>query len=114
MLECFSDNLGKYLAPSEYLSLDETLHLMHHQITFRQYNTKRSNHYGLLLNALNNAHYPYKYKSILYASKPDSGNGPFGINSTIDYVKNLDTKTNGQKICMMDISQLITYIIVSH
>ena len=39
--ESFNDNLGKYLVPSGYESLDETLYTMRHQIAFRQYNPKK-------------------------------------------------------------------------
>ena len=71
--ESFSDNLGKYLLPSEYESLDETFYPMRHQIAFHQYNPKKPYHYGILFKPLNDACYPYTYKSVPYASKPKSG-----------------------------------------
>ena len=46
--ESFNDNLGKCLTPREYESFDETLYPMRHQIAFRQYNSKKPHHYGIL------------------------------------------------------------------
>ena len=65
--QSFNDNLGKYLSPSEYESLDEALYPMRHQIAFRQYNAKKPHHYGTLFMSLNDARYPYTYKSVPYA-----------------------------------------------
>ena len=67
--ERFDDNLGKYLTPSEYLSLDETLYLMLYQIVFRQYNPKNLHHYELLFKSLNDVYYPYTYKSIFLKAR---------------------------------------------
>ena len=36
--ELFNYNFTKYVAPSEFLTIDETLHSMRHQTMFRQYN----------------------------------------------------------------------------
>ena len=93
----FNDNFGKYLVPSEYESLDETLYPMRHQIVFRQYNPKQPYHYGILFKSLNDTRYPYTYKSVPYASKPKSGQRPYYIKSTIDYVKYVVTKTEEQQ-----------------
>ena len=57
--ELFNSNLGKYVAPSEYLTIDETLYPMRHQIAFRQYNPNKPNKYGVLLKSWNNAHFPH-------------------------------------------------------
>ena len=38
LFEGFNKNCSKFLYPSEFLSLDETLYLMWHQIAFQQYN----------------------------------------------------------------------------
>ena len=95
--ESFNDNLRKYLPPSEYELLDETLYPMCHQIVFRQYNPKKPHHYGILFKCLNDARYPYTYKPVPYASKPKSGQGPYYIKSIIDYVKYLVTKTEEQQ-----------------
>jgi len=43
----FNERMKNVLVPSEYLSIDETLHSMRHQIRFRQYK------YGLLYKSLN-------------------------------------------------------------
>ena len=46
--EIFNDNLGKYLASSEYEPFDETLYLMHYQMVFHQYNPQKTHHYRTL------------------------------------------------------------------
>ena len=91
--EFFKSNLTKYDAPSEYLTIDETLYPMRHQIAFRQYNPNKPHKYGLLWKSLNDARYPYTYKAVPYAAKPVAGDGPYYINATIDYVKYLVTET---------------------
>ena len=74
--ELYNTNLGKYVAASEYLTIDETLYPMRHQIAFRQYNPSKPHRYGLLWKSLNDARYPYTYKSIPYAAKPVSDIAP--------------------------------------
>ena len=91
--ELFNSNLGKYVAPSEYLTIDETLYPMRHQIAFRQYNPNMPHKYGVLLKPLNDARFPYTYKALPYAAKPTAGDGPFYISSTADYIKNLVIRT---------------------
>ena len=87
------------MAPSEYLSIDETLYLMRQQIAFRQYNPNKPRRYGLLLKSLNDARFPYTYKAVPYAAKPKAGDGPYYLKSTIDYIKYLVTKVEaGQPI----------------
>ena len=48
--EIFNSNLSKHFAPSEYLSIHETLNPIRRQIVFHQYNPNKPNCYGLLLN----------------------------------------------------------------
>ena len=43
--ELFNKNLGKYIAPCEYLTIDETLYSMRHHIAFRQYNPNKLHKY---------------------------------------------------------------------
>ena len=87
------------MAPSEYLSIDETLYLMRQQIAFRQYNPNKPRRYGLLLKLLNDARFPYTYKAVPYAAKPKAGDGLYYLKSTIDYIKYLVTKVEaGQPI----------------
>ena len=89
---------GAYCKVSgEYESLDETLYPTCHQIAFRQYNPKEPHHYRILFKTLNDARYPYTYKSVPYASKPKSGQGPYYVKSVIDYAKYLVTKTEEQQ-----------------
>ena len=57
--ELFSSNLSKYVASSEYLTIDETLYPMRHQIVFRQYNPNNPHKYDVLLKSLKNARFPY-------------------------------------------------------
>ena len=59
--ELFSSNLNKYAAPSEYLSIDETLYPMRHQIQFHQYNPKKPHRYVLLGKSLNDTRFSYTY-----------------------------------------------------
>ena len=85
----FNSNLGKHVASKEYLTIDETLYPMRHQIVFRQYNPNKPHKYGALLKLLSNAHFLYTYKALPYAAKPIASDGPFCISSTADCIKNL-------------------------
>ena len=93
LFELFNDNLSKFLVPSAFLSIDETLYPMRHQIAFRQYNPNKPHHYGLLFKSLNDATKPFTYKSVAYAGKPEAGTGPYYLEQTLDYVKYLVRKT---------------------
>ena len=95
--EIFNSNLSKYVSPSEYLSIDETLYLMRQQIAFRQYNHNKPHRYGLLLKPLNDARIPYIYKAVLYAAKPKAGHGPYYLQSSIDYIKYLVTEVEADQ-----------------
>ena len=57
--EGFNLNCVKHVIPSEYLSLDETLYPMRHQIGMKQYNPNKLAKYGLLFKSLNDARFPY-------------------------------------------------------
>ena len=85
----FNSNCAKYLVPSEYLAIDETLYPMHHQIAFRQYNPNKPAKYGLLFKSINDARFPYTYQSTIYSGKPEQGNGPHYIEGTENHVKYL-------------------------
>ena len=89
----FNANLSKPLWPSAYLSIDETLYPMRHQIALRQFNPKKPHKYGLLFKSLNDARFPYTYKAVPYAGKPTEGTGLFHLESTLDYVKYLVLET---------------------
>ena len=84
-----NSNLGKYVAPSEYLTIDEIFYPIRHQIAFRQYSPTKPHKYGVLLKSLNDARFLYTYKALPYAAKPKPGDEPFYISSTADYIKNL-------------------------
>ena len=94
--ELLNSKLGKYVAPSEYLTIDETLYPMRHQIAFRQYNPNKPHKHSVLLKSLNDARFPYTDKALPYAAKPTAGDGPFYISSTADYIKNLVIRTKEQ------------------
>ena len=83
----FNSNCAKYLVPSEYLAIDETLYPMRHQIAFRQYNPNKPAKYGLLFKSINDARFPYTYQSTIYSDKPEQGNGPHYIEGTENHVK---------------------------
>ena len=69
---------------------------MRHKIAFRQYNPNKSHKYGVLSKSLNEARFPYTFKSVPYAEKQTCGDGPYYLNSTIDYVKYLVSQTKKQ------------------
>ena len=94
--ELFNSDLGKYVAPREYLTIDETFYPMRHQIAFHRYNPNKPRKYGVQLKSLNDARLPYTYKAFPYAAKPTAGDGPIYISSTVDYIKNLVIRTKGQ------------------
>ena len=62
IFEMLNYNTSKYVLPSLYLSIDETLYPMSHQVAFRQYNPLKPHRYGLLLKSLNRASFLYTYK----------------------------------------------------
>ena len=61
--ELLNSNLGKYVASSEYLTTNETLCPVQHQIAFRQCNPNKPHKYGVLLKLLNDARFPNPYKA---------------------------------------------------
>ena len=117
--ELFNSNLDKYVAPSEYLTIDETYPIQH-RIAFCQYNPNKPHKYGVLIKSLNDAHFPCTYKALPYAAKSAAGDGPFYISSTADYIKNLAIRTkeqvrlDGRNIfmdrCTLLLKMLIAYL----
>ena len=77
------------LVQSEYLSIDETLYSMRHQINFRYYNPNKPAKYSLLHKSLNDARFAFTYQVIPYCGRPEDGTGPYYLGSTVDYVKSL-------------------------
>ena len=73
----------------EYLSIDETMYSMRHQINFRQYNSNKAAKYGLLYKSLNHACFAFTYQVIPYCGSPEGGTGPCHLSSTEVYVKSL-------------------------
>ena len=59
IFELFNANCSKYLVPTLYMTIDETLYPMRHQIAFRQYNPNKPHKYGLLCKSLNDASFPF-------------------------------------------------------
>ena len=106
IFEMFNSNTSKYLLPSLYLSIDETLYPMRHQIAFWQYNPSKPHRYGLLLKSLNDASFAYTYNACSYAGKPEKGEGPHYIDSIENYVRYLvnqtanDVELQGRNISM--------------
>ena len=85
----FNEQMKNVLVPSEYLSIDETLYSMRHQINFRQYNPNKPAKYSLLYKSLNDARFAFTYQVIPYCGRPEDGTGPYYLSSTEDYVKSL-------------------------
>ena len=100
----FNDRMKNVLVPSEYLSIDETLYAMRHQIGFRQYNPNKPAKYGLLYKSLNDARFPFTYQIIPYSGKPVDGDGPYYLKATEDYVKNLVESIPGRNLKGRNIS----------
>jgi len=96
IFENFNVNCLKYMVPSEYLTIDESLIPMRNQINFKQYNPMMPAKYGLLFKSLNDARYPYTYNSIVYSGKPVNGPGPFYIDSIENSIKKLVTNTSSK------------------
>ena len=59
LYEFFNSNCSKYHYPSEYLTIDETLYPMRHQIALRQYKPNKPHRYGSLVKSLNDAELPF-------------------------------------------------------
>ena len=93
MFELFNANCSKYLVPTLYMTIDETLYSMHHQIAFRQYNPNKPYNYRLLYKSLNGASFPFTYKTTPYAGKPTNGDGPYYIDCNENYAKYLVNTT---------------------
>ena len=75
--ELFNYNLTKHIAANEFLTIDETLYSLRHQIAFRQYNPNKPHKYGLLWKSLKNSRFPYTYKAIPYGAKLSAVDGPY-------------------------------------
>ena len=78
--EIFNSNLSKHVAPSEYLSTDETLYPMRQQIPPNSIITIC---YIVVV---------CTYKVVPYAAKQKIGDGHYYLKSTIDYIKFLVTE----------------------
>ena len=94
--ELFNKNCLKYVIPSEYLAIDKTLYPMRNQISIKQYNPNKPAKCGLLFKSLNDARFPYTYNSLVYAGKPEQGDGPFYIEGIETYIKTLVEKTGSK------------------
>ena len=93
----YSIPIPKYVALSEYLSIDKTLYPARHQIALCHYNPKKPHCYGLLWKSLNDDRFPYIYKLIPDVVKPQAGDRPHCIKATINYVKYLVQDTKKQQ-----------------
>lgn len=92
----FNYNLTKCIAPSKFLTIDETLYPIKHQITFKQYNPNKPHTNDLLWKSLNNDPFCYTYKAVPYAAKTSARDSPYYINATVYYIKYLITETKRQ------------------
>ena len=70
---------------------------MRRKIAFHQYNLYEQHHYGLLLKSLNDARFSYTHKALPHAAKPKTGDCPYYLKSTIDYIKYLVTEMEGDQ-----------------
>ena len=65
---------------------------MRQQIAYRQYNPNKPHRYRLPFESLDDARFPYTFKAVPYAATPKTGDGPYYLKSTIDYIKYLVTE----------------------
>ena len=82
--------------PSEFLSIDENLYAMKHQIGFRQFNPNKPAKYGLLYKSFNDARLPFTYQVLPYSGKPVDRDGPYYLKATEDNVKMLVESIEGR------------------
>ena len=87
--ELFNENCSRYITPGEFLSIDETLYPMRHQIAFRQYNPDKPAKYGMLFKSLNAAGFPYLHRTIVYSGRPEGEPNEYYNKGTSSYVKAL-------------------------
>ena len=89
----------KPMNPSEYMTLDKTLLASKHQLAFVTYNPRKSAKYGVNFKSVNDARFPYTYRTSVYAGKPQNGAGPFYVQGTDNLVKDLVTSVHNQSNC---------------
>ena len=76
LFEGFNKNCSKFLYPSQFPLLHETLYPMRHQTAFRQYNPNKPHQYGLFVKSLSDKQVPFTYKAAPYSGKSKDGNVP--------------------------------------
>ena len=98
IFEEFNENCGKFLVPDDYLSLDETLHPMRTQISFKQFNPSKPAKYGMLYKSINARRYPFTSSAAVYSGKPKAEptfDYTPGTSQTVRYLmQNLECHTN--------------------
>ena len=99
IFELWNNNLMKPMNPSEYMTLDKTLLASKHQLAFVTYNPRKSAKYGVNFKSVNDARFPYTYRTSVYAGKPQNGAGPFYVQGTDNLVKDLVTSVHNQSNC---------------
>ena len=99
MFELFNTNCSTHAVYDLDMTIDEILYPMRHWIAFKQYNPNKPHNYGLLCKSLNDASFPFTYKTTSYAGKSTNGDGPYYIDCTKNYVKYLVNATE-KDICL--------------
>ena len=89
VFEVFNFEYMSCLVAGDYLSLDETLYPLRTQISFKQYNPNKAAEYGLLLKAINAAHYPYTFITAPYCGKLVRDPGEYYVSGTFEIVKKM-------------------------
>jgi hypothetical protein len=89
IFESFNFECMSCFVPNDYLSLDETLHPMRNQISFKQYNPNKPVKYGLLFKAINAARYPYTFIASPYCGKSTEDGGKYYVQGTEAIVKQM-------------------------
>lgn len=93
LMEDFNEKCLRFMAPGDYLSLDETLYGMRNQVMFKIFIANKPHKYGLLFKSINAARYPYTFCSMPYCGKPeDIENATHFVQGTENAVKHLVIK----------------------
>ena len=67
IFELWNDQCAKLLIPSDYVTIDECLYASRNHVGFRTFNPNKPARYGINIKCLNDASFPFCYRSEVYA-----------------------------------------------
>ncbi|XP_066920700.1 uncharacterized protein [Clytia hemisphaerica] len=94
----FNERMKSVLIPSQYLTIDDTLYPMTQPVGNKAFNPNDKIRNGLLYKSLSDATVPFIYQVAPYSAKPLNGTGPYYLDTTEDYVKNLVESLPGRNM----------------